>query len=216
MEQAGSHQLREGISTAPAPRILDILGRFAPRPYRINPRSTRNHYSMACPLPGHERDQQHLDHSGSFSVDETEQLFFCFGCRGSGNAHQLRRILSGPSTYAPARPVTDAPSRAATLTQKQRVPLQGATIDQVASVKGLSADYLRNGLGWRDSDWYGTSAIEIPYRDIHGKEVQVRYRVGIDSDDRFRWAKGSKPMLYGLEQWGRVERCGEVWISAFG
>lgn len=181
-------------------QILEVIQYLAPRGYKTtnNPRSR---YTMACPLPTHD-DRERPDHSGSFAVNDEQSLFFCFGCGAKGTGYQLHQLLSGNDAYQPPPRAPDPPklrnAAPAPRGQQQYVRLQGATIHDIAVAKGLDEDYLKNDLSWQDGDWYGTPAILIPYPDDHNGDVRVRYRVGIDSGDRFRWAKGSKPRPYGL------------------
>src|SRR4029453_13681606 len=39
--------------------------------------------------------------------------------------------------------------------------------------------------------------VRIPYFDVGGQELAVRFRIALERD-RFRWKSGSKPCLYGL------------------
>lgn len=195
---SSTHYIPKGLSSLTADlRILDIIEQYAPRERKTN-RNPKNRYSMRCPLPGHESDQEHRDHSGSFSVDETQQVFHCFGCDGQGNALQLYRILAGeePDYQSPQPP---SQPRLGPQTQAQRDSFQGVTIAQLAGNKGLDPSYLRNSLGWRNSKYRGaTPAIKIPYYDENKQNPQIRYRVGLDQGDRFRWQSGAKPGPYGL------------------
>ena len=184
--------------------ILDIIQEFAPRDYKetSNPRSR---YLMQCPLPSHDDRLRH-DRSGSFSINAEASLFLCFGCGGKGNAFQLRQILAGEGSYSsaltgghlPAPTVHKSVTPKAARPRPTRPSLQGVTIAQLADEKGLDPDYLYEDLGWRDSPYYGTPAIAIPYPDETNNNVQTRYRVGLDKGDRFRWEKGASPRLYGL------------------
>ena len=67
--------------------------------------------------------------------------------------------------------------------------------------KRLPVEFLE-GIGLSDFTYVGRPAVRIPYVDVDGVEVAVRFRIGLvkgeRGDDRFRWRKGSKPLLYGL------------------
>jgi len=61
----------------------------------------------------------------------------------------------------------------------------------------------------------GEPAIRIPYRNLDGSEAAVRFRTALEKsedriDNRFRWRKGSKAMLYGLERQEKIEKAGYV------
>ena len=154
---------------------------------------------MACPLPGHEGDSEHSDGSGSFTVNSHNDLFKCFGCGGSGNTLTLWRILSrGQSTGPNIHPRTSNPQPKKKKVQKEWQPLQGVTVEQLVRARGLDLAYVCDVLGWADTDYYGTPAILIPYRDEKNNPIQSRYRVGLNSGNRFLWEKGAKTMPYGV------------------
>jgi 5S rRNA maturation endonuclease (ribonuclease M5) len=180
-------------------KALDIISRFAPRGFRTNA-NPRSRYMMACPLPDHD-DNQHRDNGGSFSINEEETLWICFGCGEKGNARKLHEILAGqllgPRVREPGEVRRQAPAPAPAR-KNIRKPLQGVTIAQLADAKNLNADYLYDELAWRDVKYFNTSAISMPYASENNDDVQVRFRVGLDDRDRFRWDRGSVPRLYGL------------------
>ena len=160
---------------------------------------------MQCPLPTHD-DRLRQDNSGSFSVNAEESLFLCFGCGAKGNAHQLHQILSGSLDFmlenasqgerevAPEFTPPKTPQPAAAKPTRPR--LQGVTLAQLAEAKGLDPDYLYEELAWREHRYYGVPAM-LSYPDENNQDPQVRYRVGLDEGDRFRWERGAKPRLYG-------------------
>ena len=176
--------------------VLPLIDQYAPRRYRTtgNPRSR---YTMKCPLCEHESS---TGVDAYFTVTDDQQLFHCFVCGEKGNAQQLLLRLNGQAGNAsppriprpPHRNPTSGPER------QQRQTFQGATIHDLALAKGLDENHLRQVLSWEDADWHGTPAVKIPYPDEHNGDAQLRYRVGINSGDRFRWQRGSKPRLYGL------------------
>jgi hypothetical protein len=77
----------------------------------------------------------------------------------------------------------------------------GCTLLAYADAKRLFEMELR-GVGLSEIPYQGSPAVRIPYRDRHGCEAAVRFRVGLEKgereDNRFRWKSGSKPLLYGL------------------
>jgi hypothetical protein len=79
-----------------------------------------------------------------------------------------------------------------------------------------------------DFTYCGQPAIRIPYRDQRGSEVAVRFRTALEKsaevDDRFRWRKGSKILLYGLWRMPSTNElvlcegesdCQTLWLSGF-
>jgi hypothetical protein len=56
----------------------------------------------------------------------------------------------------------------------------------------------------------GRPALRIPYYGTGGEEIAVRFRIGLEGGDRFRWKSRSKPCLYGLDRLGDARRGGSV------
>jgi hypothetical protein len=77
----------------------------------------------------------------------------------------------------------------------------GVTLEAYARAKHLDARFLET-LGLREVRYFGAPALEIPYHDANGERAATRYRLrlekGTEGDERFRWKKGSRPLLYGL------------------
>ena len=84
---------------------------------------------------------------------------------------------------------------------------------------------LANGL--REINYQGAPAISIPYFSHDGSDPAVRFRIALDGPDRFRWRKGSRARLYGLQRLpaalgsGRVvlvegeSDCHTLWLHDF-
>jgi hypothetical protein len=78
-----------------------------------------------------------------------------------------------------------------------RTSESGLRLKELAKAKGLRLSTLQDW-GARDEEVSpGVWRVVIPYRDEAGREVATRYRIAL-SGDRFRWANGAKPILYGL------------------
>ena len=77
----------------------------------------------------------------------------------------------------------------------------GCTLAAYAKAKGLPAQFLRS-VGLSEIKLNGIPVVRIPYFDATGAEAAVRFRIALDGKDRFRWRKGSKPCLYGLNRLG--------------
>ncbi len=178
--------------------VLDIIDEHVPGVIRwktfSNPQSK---YRGKCPLCLYDsRSGQNV----YFLVNETEQLWLCNVCGAKGNAWQLRELLTGGHTFkAPDLP-PDSSQRRVT-EDGTRIPLEGATIAQLAEKRGLDLEWLKQELGWRDTLYQGTPAIRMTYPDEEGQNPLTRYRVGIESGDRYRWQRfqnGQKQRPYGL------------------
>src|SRR5262249_53996738 len=78
-------------------------------------------------------------------------------------------------------------------------PLTECTLAQYAKAKRLPIEFL-HGIGLCEIGKPGQRVVAIPYRDPGGHAVAIRFRVSMTGPDRFRWKKGSRPCLYGLER----------------
>ena len=73
----------------------------------------------------------------------------------------------------------------------------GCTLQQYATLKRLSVPFLRE-IGLSNFKYAGKDVVRIPYYSDKQKEVSVQYRIALQGNDKFRWRKGDKPTLYGL------------------
>lgn len=91
---------------------------------------------------------------------------------------------------------------------------EGCTLERYAQAKQLPAGFLQ-GLGLSDITRLSQPALRVPYLDAEGNETAVRFRVALTkdpggADNRFRWRKGSKLCLYGLERLKQAREAGYV------
>jgi hypothetical protein len=86
----------------------------------------------------------------------------------------------------------------------------GITLADYAKAKALPIEFLQE-LGLRDRQRDGRPAISMPYLDVDGRVLAVRYRIALVGD-RFRWRTGSKSSLYGLWRLDQVRKSGHAAI----
>ena len=90
---------------------------------------------------------------------------------------------------------------------------RSCTLEEYAEVKALPIDFLRQ-LGLSTISYLGGKAVRIPYLKEDSAEGAVRLRTSLEKgpkdDDRFRWRKGSRPILYGLWRMERVREADYV------
>jgi hypothetical protein len=85
----------------------------------------------------------------------------------------------------------------------------GCWLADYAEAKRLPLDFLlANGL--RQISYLGSPAISIPYFTHDGGDPAIRYRIAHDGPDRFRWRKGSRSRLYGLNRLTAIQAAGWV------
>ena len=85
----------------------------------------------------------------------------------------------------------------------------GCTLAAYADAKGLSADVL-GSFGVSEMYYWGHPAVRIPYHNTEGEEVAIRFRIALDGRDKFRWRKGDKAQLYGLNRVAAAREQGEI------
>ena len=78
--------------------------------------------------------------------------------------------------------------------------LVGCRLAHYATAKRLPIEFLRS-LGLSEINLQGAPAVRISYLATDGAEIAVRFRIALDgTGNRFRWRKGSKTCLYGLNR----------------
>lgn len=79
--------------------------------------------------------------------------------------------------------------------------LSGCSLEDYSEAKAIPIPFLES-LGITQISYLSKTAIRIPYFDASGDEKAIRFRTSLKKtdgkDNRFRWKKGSKPVLYGL------------------
>jgi len=152
-----------------------------------NVRQSGSGWTAQCPV--------HDDKRSSLSIslgDDGKILLHCFvGCPTKEMLKKIGLKWSDLFQKAPG----DATSGNRDLNTAR------VTLVQYAEAKKLPMDFLRS-LGLSDIHYQGRPAIRIPYFNQEGTEISVRFRTALEiseeTDNRFRWRKGSKPTLYGL------------------
>ncbi len=98
-------------------------------------------------------------------------------------------------------------------TQPAATVQPSCTLETYAEAKSLPVAFLKQ-LGLSTISYMGNKAVRVPYLDEDGAESAVRLRVSLgkssQGDNRFRWRKGSRPILYGLWRMERVREAGYV------
>jgi hypothetical protein len=125
----------------------------------------------------------------------TEQIVAALGLRMRDLFSDDRGKGAGRGTY----PVSPATAQ----------PLPGCTLEQYSEAKKLPVDFLR-GLGLQGVSYQGGPAVRIPYHDESGAAAAIRFRVGLEGEDRFRWKAGAKVCLYGRTRLGAAREAGYV------
>jgi CRP-like cAMP-binding protein len=85
----------------------------------------------------------------------------------------------------------------------------GCTLKEYSEEKKLPEGFLR-GLDLKEITYSEMPATRIPYPDEEGQEVAVRFRVSLDSSEKFKWRSGDKPHPYGLGLLAEARKAGYV------
>jgi hypothetical protein len=89
-------------------------------------------------------------------------------------------------------------------------PPAGCTLASYARAKRLPIEFLRS-LGLTEITYLGWPAVRIPYYDGNGGEAAVRFRTTLErAPNRFRWRRGAKVCLYGLNRLVDARKAGFV------
>ncbi len=87
----------------------------------------------------------------------------------------------------------------------------GCTLELYADFKEIPEDFLKS-LGLHDVkisfNREKIDALEIPYHDEAGKHLATRHRTALYGKDKFRWKKGNKTDLYGLNHLDKARERG--------
>ncbi len=98
---------------------------------------------------------------------------------------------------------------------KPTATVQPCTLEAYSEKTRLPVAFLRR-LKLSDMSYMGTPAVRIPYLREDGAEGAVRFRVALgkspEGNDRFRWRKGSKPILYGLWRIHQAREAGYAFL----
>lgn len=121
-------------------------------------------------------------------------------------ANSKMDITSGNSGYT-VIPSSEQVQNTVTATELHSVT--GVTLESLAESKNLPPDFPKS-LGLSDSKYNGKAAVRIPYYTEDGTEASVRFRLELTGGNRFRWYKGSHPMLYGLDKLEEIRKLGWV------
>jgi putative DNA primase/helicase len=128
-----------------------------------------------------------------------EQVLVALGERGVGKADLFANRNSQGGGRVP-------------IASKPTATLQPCTLEAYSEKKKLPIEWLREQ-GLSDVHYAGKPAVRIVYFKGDGTEGAVRFRLALEkaedgADNRFRWRKSSKPLLYGLWRLGQARDTG--------
>jgi len=174
------------------------------------PDARKNGSGFVARCPAHE------DRHASLSIgvgDDAKVLIKCFvGCPTetvlARLGLQLRDLFVPRRSERPPR--SKKGGRGHTSPPNSDEHSNGLTLARYAESKRLDLEFLRRE-GLSDVHYQSLPAVKIPYLDADGGESAVRFRLALDkaqdgADQRFRWRKGSKPLLYGLPRLSLARR----------
>jgi hypothetical protein len=160
-------------------------------------RGTGGKFTARC--PGHD------DRNASLSISQADNgtvLLKCFaGCSFEGIAAAMG--LS-KADFFPKRGKGTSGS-------KNDGTVERLTVAKLAAWKKLDEKLLRDaGLRNAPNPYNG---VIIPYFTVSGELGAVQYRLNTDREPRFRWASGTKTIIYGLDRLEAIKKVG--WVLLF-
>ena len=189
-----------------------VLGALAARTGR-EPRRSGEGYTSRC--PGHD------DSTPSLSIRKAHDGRVLLYCHAGCPTDKIVHLLGGEMRdLMPA-----LGGMATTPTARARLHTRGLTVEEYAAAKRVPVEFLAS-LGVCTVKITGAHAVRIPYYSAGGEELAVQHRLALKGHARFRWRKGSKPVLYGQPQLARAELgyvvlvegasdCHTLWLHEF-
>lgn len=170
----------------PLPHVEDVLPRLR------GARKQSDYWIAFCP--------GHIDRNNrSLSVREGrhgEARLKCFrGCSRETIIRALGFETNGTVPGGNRRNTTTVPP--------------GLTLAALAHAKRIPVNFLEK-IGLCDAKFGGAPVVQVPYRDSCGTAVATRYRCALEGEGRFKWRRGTRAMLYGLESLEDIRRLGWV------
>jgi hypothetical protein len=178
---------------------LSALDRFLERLEHV--KRSGSGWTARCPA--------HEDRQASLSVGEGDDGRVLLKCHAGCSAEEVVRALGlefrdlfaggGGLRYPRATPAT----------AQQSSDARGCTLFDYASAKGFPVAFLES-LGVAEMRYLGAPAVRLPYLDVDGNEVCIRFRVSLTGDLRVRTKAGNKHALYGLNKLSTARELGYV------
>jgi putative DNA primase/helicase len=180
------------FETAKSVSILDIAASI----HGLQPEKQGSQLVGLCPFHADTKP------SGTFYLETNS--FHCFGCgaTGSGIDYVIKSGLATTPKEAAEYIVKQwglAVDNKCTKKAERPKKAEPFSLAEYAEKKKLPVDFLKD-LGVKDgNDEWGKDAVITPYKLEDGSPGPVRYRYGWSRKD-FKWQKGSKICLYGLDK----------------
>jgi CHC2-type zinc finger protein len=169
----------------------------------------------------------HDERTASAYWNPAKLVWHCFGCRAGGGYKDLAEHLGEELTEHLGKPlarylgvypyplrnratVQPTSSDGVHIVQKREskrlhpskqpaATAKGLTLGEYSRAKQLPEDFLRS-VGVTEVERDNHPALRMEYPNAEGKIAAIRYRHALDGEGRFKWRKGDKPLLYGLNR----------------
>lgn len=142
-------------------------------------------------------------------IDE-DPHYHCYGCRAHGDVFDF--VMESENISFTEALKTLADRVGVDLPGKGVTPLheaRGLTLGELASTKKLPIEFL-SSFGVCNRPWNRIKAVAIPHTNEKGETEAVLFRIALDGDDRFRYRRGDKASLYGLNRMAGIRKHGYV------
>ncbi|MBI05865.1 MAG: hypothetical protein CMM54_02670 [Rhodospirillaceae bacterium] len=162
--------------------MIDLLARLE----KTRKSGSEHQWTARCPA--------HNDKQPSLSIHKKEDRWL-LKCHAGCSIDEIVHALGIGVTDLFEKKIGAIPPRSRTTLPHSK----GITLAQYAQAKRLDLSLLER-IGLKDVKRCGLPSILIPYYDIHGEELGQRLRIALGGDNKFRWQKGAKVCLYGLQR----------------
>ena len=157
-------------------------------------------YRASCPSPRHRRG----DKRPSLSIAQTSDGAALLRCFGGCTVQEIlgsieletRDLFPDQGRRNGDGGGVNHANGAATVQPRS---IDGCTLDEYAAAKQIPKEQLQC-YGLSEIRYLDRPALRIPYFAIDGSVAGVRFRVSLRGENRFRWRKGDKAILYGLSR----------------
>ena len=112
-----------------------------------------------------------------------------------------------PSDFYPEK---EKSNRSQNRSSNRSPAVGGVTLEQLAELKKLSAEWLTERFGAKNWTWGGNPADCIPYYDDNNQVLTVQFRVKLNGDGKFKNKSGERVALYGLDSLADIKAAGWV------
>ncbi|MCP4764247.1 MAG: winged helix-turn-helix transcriptional regulator [archaeon] len=152
-----------------------------------------NQYQASCPAHNDKKP------SLSINIDDKKVLLHCFaGCTPEEIVKSIDLEMKDLYKNANTSSISRKLMRQCDTSKKSTKPT-GLTLMQYGKTKKFSKKFLTKYVKASERELSGGKYVLFPYHDKSGQVIANRKRLSLHGKNKFRWEKGDKLNLYGLD-----------------